>query len=296
MKENQLIQWLLQAVPQSSISEIGNGDDAALLKTEHSDILVATDMLLDGTHFVSETTRPELIGRKAVAVNLSDIAAMGGHPKSLFVSLAIPRSTSLDYVKRIMAGASDLASEFDCGIDGGDTNSWDGELAISVTIIGRTHWRGALTRSGAQIGDIVMVTGQSLGDSLISESHLNFTPRVQEAVWLQDHTNINSMIDLSDGLASDARKLAIASSKKIILDRNLITPEASEDDLLRAAFCDGEDFELLFTCPPNIANELERDFPWKCGLRRLGTVHEGTGVFLRDGHVIKALEFSGYEH
>ena len=296
MKENQLIQWLLQAVPQSSISEVGNGDDAALLKTDHSDILVATDMLLSGTHFVSETTRPELIGRKSVAVNLSDIAAMGGLPKSLFISLAIPRSASLDYVKRIMTGASDLASEFDCGIDGGDTNSWDGKIAINVTIIGRKHWRGALTRSGAQIGDIVMVTGQSLGGSLTSESHLTFVPRVRESLWLQDHTKITSMIDLSDGLASDVRKLAIASSKKITLDRHLITPVANGDDALRAAFCDGEDFELLFTCPPKTAAELERDFPWKCGLRRLGTVHEGSGVFLRDGLVIKALEFSGYEH
>jgi len=296
MKENELIQWLLRAVPRSSISLIGNGDDAALLKTGHSDILVATDMLLDGTHFVSETTRPELIGRKAAAVNLSDIAAMGGQPKSLFVSLAVPRSVSLDYVKRIMGGVSDLASEFACGVDGGDTNSWDGKLAINVTIIGHKHWRGALTRSGAQTGDILMVTGPSLGGSLISESHLNFTPRVQESIWLQDNTKINSMIDLSDGLASDARKLAAASSKKIILDRNLIIPGPLEDNSLRSAFCDGEDFELLFTCNPTTATELERKFPWPCGVRRLGTVHEGEGVFVREDLAIKALEFSGYEH
>jgi thiamine-monophosphate kinase len=104
------------------------------------------------------------------------------------------------------------------------------------------------------------------------------------------------MIDLSDGLASDARKLAAASSKKIILDRNLIIAGSPQDNSLRAAFCDGEDFELLFTCNPKTASELELKFPWPCGLRRLGTVHEGDGVFLRDNLAINELEFSGYEH
>ena len=292
------IHWIHEHAPKSSTALVPNGDDAALLAAHHRGTLVATDMLLDGTHFISSEIDPGLIGRKAVAVNLSDIAAMGGVPESLFISLALPRGMSSDVIQKIMTGAADLAKEFNCGIDGGDTNTWSGRLAINVCVTGRPHWRGAVTRTGAQAGDVVMVSGLKLGGSLASGRHLTFTPRVREAAWLMDHFNLHSMMDLSDGLAADVPRLATASNKQIILDAAKIIPASFSEDCLTSALCDGEDFELLFTCDESSATRIEREFPWPCGVRRIGTVTQGTGVLLRhpDRSTPEPLRVHGYEH
>ncbi len=275
--EEQLITWLQNSVTPSPHSIVSIGDDAALLRTGSRGILVATDMLLEGRHFNSTTTPPHMIGRKAIGVNLSDIAAMGGTPNSVFISLGIPRGISMEWLQSMMLGAQDLCAEFGCGIDGGDTNSWDGGLVINVTITGTPHVRGIATRSGAQAGDVVMVSGQSLGGSLMSGRHLSFTPRVREAQWLMDHFTIHSMMDLSDGLATDLARMAIASQKQFILDAAAI---AANDNELRQALCDGEDFELVFTCDQATAKEIETNSRWSCGFRRVGRVAAGSGIVL----------------
>ena len=296
--ENQFVSWLPSGLPRSSNAEISIGDDAALLNCGNKKQLISTDMLLDGTHFIAAATHPELIGRKAAAVNLSDIAAMGGRPETLFVSLAIPAGTSPDWVKRVMSGAAAIAREFNCGIDGGDTNTWNGPFAINVTIIGTPHWRGAVTRSGAKSGDVVMVSGQTLGHTLNTGRHLTFTPRVLEATWLMDHFKIHSMMDISDGLAADLPRLAAASAKQITIYADQIVADPGHDASLRSALCDGEDFELLFTCAPEDAAIIEAICPWPCGFRKIGIVADGSGVRVSKNNSTATvpLSFEGYEH
>lgn len=296
--ELDFINWILSYLPKSPSSIIGNGDDAALIETRGMASLVATDMLLDGVHFLSHQLAPELIGRKAVAVNFSDIAAMGGVPTGVFVSLAIPKNIDTSSIKRLLVGAQELSTEFGCGIDGGDTNSWHGGLAVNISVTGKPHWRGPVTRGGAQEGDVIMLTGSQLGGSLASGRHATFTPRLREVEWILDRFPINSMIDLSDGLATDANHLAKASRKKIILQSDAITNFAPETQEFKSVFCDGEDFELLFSCSQAVAAELLESFPWSCGLRIIGEITSGAGVFLRqaDNSKLTKVEFSGYQH
>ena len=296
--ERNFVSWILKSLTKSPRSVIGNGDDAAVIETREMSTLVATDMLLDDVHFLSQEISPEFIGRKAVAVNFSDIAAMGGAPTGVFVSLALPENSDPIWIKRLLMGAQELSKAFGCGIDGGDTNSWSGQLVVNVCVTGRPHWRGPVTRSGAQEGDAIMLTGSALGGSLPSGHHATFTPRLAEVEWILDRFPISSMIDLSDGLSTDANHLASASKKKFILDRQAITRFEPGTREFNSVFCDGEDFELLFTCSKSIAKELEMTFPWPCGIRNIGTVDSGVGVFLRhkDKADLTTVEFSGYEH
>lgn len=191
-----------------------------------------------------------------------------------------------------------MASAFGCGIDGGDTNSWTEKFAINVCVTGKPHWRGPVRRSGALKGDAIMITGQALGGSLSSGRHATFTPRLAECKWLLDRVPIHSMIDVSDGLGTDATHLASASGKKFLLDSSAITSLPPDDPSYQSLFSDGEDFELLFTCSPSVAEYLLQHFPWPCGLRQIGVVEDGQGVYIRhqDRERPVQLEFSGYQH
>jgi len=296
--ESQVIDWILAKLPCSQSSLIGNGDDCAEIATNGSNVLVAADMLLDGTHFMIDQLPPSLIGHKAVAVNFSDIAAMGGVPSAVFISLAVPKNISVTWVKDMLLGAHNIAQRFNCGIDGGDTNAWHSGFAINVTVLGTPHWRGPVRRSGARAGDVIMVTGQSLGGSLSSGRHASFTPRIAEAQWILDRHPIHSMIDLSDGIATDSKHLASASNKKFILSLPALRRLSTTPNQMQSLFCDGEDFELLFTCSLDVAKELTKNFPWPCGLQAIGHVTNGSGVFLEENSGTKPspLVFSGYEH
>jgi thiamine-monophosphate kinase len=293
--ENTFVEWLRLNIKTSPCASISIGDDAALLHCQRLESLVATDMLLENIHFKIYDTPPQLIGRKAIAVNFSDIAAMGGTPTSVFISLAVPKHLDSSWIESLMLGAQELCTEFNCGIDGGDTNSWDGPLVINVTVTGTPHYSGIVRRLGAKPGDVVMVSGNCLGGSYASGRHLTFTPRIREAQWLLDHFTIHSMMDLSDGLATDARRLAKASNKKLIFEASQI----ADDGLgLRHAFCDGEDFELLFTCDEATATMIEANASWPCGFRRIGSVSDGSGVFIaQSGHIEQIpAEWTGWVH
>jgi thiamine-monophosphate kinase len=296
--ERQFINWLLKTIPSSPSSLIGNGDDCAVIGHNDAKILVATDMLMDGVHFKADEIPPELIGRKAVAVNFSDIAAMGGTPLAVFISMAIPKNRSLTWIQNVLMGAQDISRQFQCGIDGGDTNSWAENFAINVCVISAPHWRGPVRRDGALDGDVVMITGQHLGGSLRSGHHANFTPRISEATWILDRYPIHSMTDISDGLATEAKHLAVASNKKFVINSYALRNTSSDPLDFRSIFSDGEDFELLFTCSPAVADSLSKDFAWPCGLRKIGRVSQGEGVFIceSDDKAPSPLEFSGYEH
>ena len=149
------IDWIRRlTLPHPSVL-IGPGDDAAALRLSQSaECLVATDMLLDGVCFRLEEAGPRQVGRKAMAVNLSDIAAMAGRPVAAFVSVALPRASGMTLAKELYFGLREMADAFQTAIAGGDTNSWNGPLAISVTVIGEPTGRGPVRRSGAKPGDL----------------------------------------------------------------------------------------------------------------------------------------------
>src|SRR5262249_31388106 len=141
------------------------------------------------------------VGRKAMAANLSDIAAMAGRPVAAFAAVALPRTGSSQLAEDLYQGLREVADAFETPIAGGDTNSWKGPLVISVTVLGEAVGRGPVLRSGAKPGDWLLVTGP-LGGSLRGK-HLNFTPRVREALQLHSLVELHAMIDISDGLAAD---------------------------------------------------------------------------------------------
>lgn len=297
-----LIDWIRQRATVASAVPIGIGDDCAVLDAGHGTrLLVAKDVLLEGTHFDLSSASPELVGRKALAVNLSDIAAMAGSPTAAFVGLALPRSRGVDFARKLMAGVQQLADEFGVAIAGGDTNIWDGPLVVSVTVVGEPSASGPILRSGALAGDWIFVTGP-LGGSLGSGRHLSFKPRVQLARELQHAVSLHAMIDLSDGLSSDLVHITHESAVGAIVYADAIpvhpdvASELSQEKRQAHALHDGEDFELLFTVSPTDGQSLLREYP-SYGCTQVGEIITGDNVVLRDSQgVLRPLECGGWEH
>src|SRR5215471_11757119 len=172
------INWLRGRTPTHPNVLVGPGDDAAVVAGQ-GNLLVTTDMLLDGSCFRLAEPGPRRVGRKAMAVNLSDIAAMAGKPVAAVVSVGLPRTGGRAVGEDLYRGLREMADAFDVALVGGDTNSWEGPLVISVTVLGEATERGPVRRSGARTGDWLFVTGP-LGGS-IRGKHLNFIPRVHES-------------------------------------------------------------------------------------------------------------------
>ena len=299
--EFQLIDWIQKRSPPHRQVPVGIGDDAALLApTPGEEVIVTTDMLMDGRHFVVGQTPPELIGRKALAVNLSDIAAMGGRPLAAFISWSLPRHGGQELAKSLMIGMAELAETFDVAIAGGDTNSWDGPLVISVTLVGETVGRRRILRNGARPGDSIFVTGP-LGGSL-SGRHLTFVPRVREALDLVQRVEVTSMLDLSDGIASDLRHILEQSGVGATLEARSIPIHPDVDQALphsaqlHRALTDGEDFELLFTVSPVEGEDLLAHPPTGWIPIRIGTIDAQGGCRLRTKTGIETLPRGGWEH
>ena len=281
---------------------LGIGDDCAALSSpsDGSQLLVTTDMLLDGRHFVLADAGPRAVGYKAMAVNLSDIAAMAGEPIAAFVSVALPLDAPepAAIAEGLLDGLLECAGPFGVPLAGGDTNAWHGPLALNVALIGRAA--RPVTRSGAQPGDILFITGP-LGGSLLGR-HLHPTPRVREARALASAVDLHAMIDLSDGLASDLSHILEESRVGAILDAASIPihPDAhtlaiqSGRSPLDLALNDGEDFELLFTVTPTEANLLDRSPP--CTVHRVGTITADPGLSLRRGDILEPLTPRGFDH
>ena len=176
-----LIDWIRQRererANRSPWTRLGIGDDCAVLDVgARFDLLVTTDMLMDGRHFRLDVDGPERVGYKALGVNLSDIAAMAGVPRAALVAIALPQTGAGELARGIHAGLAPLAERFGVDLIGGDTNAWNGPLVISVTLIGEATHRGAVGRSGAKPGDAILVTGP-LGGSLHSGRHLRPEPQ-----------------------------------------------------------------------------------------------------------------------
>lgn len=299
--EFQLIDWIRQYAGSHPQTLVGIGDDAAILApTPGEEVIVTTDMLMDGRHFLVGETPPELIGRKALAVNLSDVAAMAGRPLAAFVSWALPRKHGRDLAQSLIRGMSNLARQFQVSLAGGDTNSWEGPLVINITLVGETVGQRRVLRSGAQPGDVIMVTGP-LGGSLAGR-HLTFTPRIREALDLTQRVKVTSMLDLSDGLASDLRHILNESHVGATLDSRSIPIHADVDrqlppaDQFRKALTDGEDFELLFTVSPEAAVRLATNPPDGWHPIQIGQIDAEPGCRLRSEVGIQPLPTGGWEH
>lgn len=306
--EANLINWLFENLPPCNRFEIGLGDDAAVLKLSDRPLVITTDMLTDGVDFLLEEVDPRLVGHKALGVNLSDLAAMAAQPLAAFVSLALPRLgtkkfTPLELAIEIYRGMLPLTEIHGVSIAGGDTNSWDGALAISITALGESSPQGPLRRSGAKIGDQLLVTG-SLGGSILGR-HLEVEPRVTEALLLHQQYELHAAIDISDGLALDASRLASASGLGIVLEMEKIPISEAAHRLshttrktsLEHALGDGEDFELLLAVPPAFAANLLVAQPLAVPITCIGEFIDKPGLWKTepDG-TPTALSPTGYQH
>lgn len=278
----------------------GIGDDCAVLRARGAKLLLfASDMLVERVHF-RRSAPPAAVGWKALAVNVSDVAAMGGIPRHAVISLGLPKRTPVAWVDGLYRGLRRCAGRFRVNLVGGDTDRAQ-RLVVDVAILGEVERNRVVYRSGARPGDILLVTGR-LGGAVRSGRHLRFTPRLHEARALGRRARIHAMIDLSDGLGADLVRLCQASRVSAVLELELI-PRARGCSL-DAALNEGEDFELLMAAAPAEAARLLR---WgrrnlRCGLHRIGRIvrrKKGIPVILQAGTRTRScpqLNLAGFQH
>ena len=294
------------------------GDDAAAFRTRPGFLtLVSTDALVEGIHFDLTYCSPEDVGWKALAVNLSDIAAMGGTPLYATTSIALTQKTSADFVSRLYRGLAAIARQHAVTLIGGDTCRSPQGIFLDVTIIGEVEPENMLTRRGAKPGDLLYVTGElggsSLGLELLSRSrkkvprsvairrHLRPQPRCAAGRFLAEQKLASAMIDLSDGLSTDLSRLCEQSGVGAFVEACQL-PMAQfrprrdlANDLLHYALHGGEDYELLFAVPPRLSQRV----PGKIdglSVHRIGCVTRATGIWLLDGQEKHRLNPGGFDH
>lgn len=268
--ESDFIAWLRQHVPLHPRLLLGPGDDAAVLRlADRANCVVTVDLLTEGVDFNLAEVSATRLGRKALAVSLSDLAAMAARPVGLVVAVALPKQGGGQLAVDLFTGLAGLAEKYEVAVAGGDTNSWDGPLVISVTAIGETMSSGPLKRSGAKPGDRIVVTG-AFGGSILGK-HLDFEPRVNEALRLAELCHLHAGIDVSDGLSLDLSRAATESGCGAMVDlgrvpiaeaaRELARQKADGRAALDHALADGEDFELILAVAPRDAARLISEQP-----------------------------------
>lgn len=279
MGEDELIGKLIQLVPTGK-AEAGPGDDCAVVDDGGQNlILLKTDALVEGVHFL-RSSEAKRVGWKAVARVVSDFAAMGGLPKKFLVTLALPNDMKLEWLEEFYLGMGNCFHRYGSILVGGETCRvpQNSATVISVSAMGCVERKNLVTRTGGKVGDAIWVTGK-LGGSLTGK-HLDFQPRLEPARWLVENFKPSAMMDLSDGIARDLPRLAKASSCGFLLDRSSIP--LSEGCNLKQALEDGEDFELLFTHPDSdvLQNEWQNMFP-ELPLTKIGQllgIEDGEGL------------------
>ncbi|MFQ6084267.1 MAG: thiamine-phosphate kinase [Candidatus Aminicenantia bacterium] len=301
----------------------GIGDDTAAIELSGKKLVLFTsDTLVEDIHFKWDYFSPSQVGWKAMVVNVSDIAAVGGSPTHCLVSLALPAHTDMIVVREVYRGLKRAASRYRVGIVGGDIVCAP-SFIITVSLLGEAKRENIVLRSGAKRGDLIYVTGQ-LGSSeaglaclkrsnwkvnpkirqFLIKRHLMPSPRLVEGQKIANSQIATSMIDLSDGLASDLHRLAEESKVGAILweDELPIAPATEElakvmgKSSLEWVLYGGEDYELLFTVPPNKSTEVEQNLGFPHAL--IGEVVDSDqGIYLKDrkGNRTK-VEDRGYHH
>lgn len=270
----------------------GVGDDAAVLDCGSEEyLLYATDMLIEGSHFLRTIMSPQEIGRKALACSISDIAAMGGIPTFAVVSTGAPTNTARSFLEGIVEGFNALAKEYHVSLVGGDMTR-SNRLVINVALLGKVGKQDVIFRAGAKKGDSIFVTG-ALGNSFKNRKHLHFTPRVKEAQFLIRNARPSAMIDVSDGLAGDLGHILKESGVGAVVRSDRIP--LAKGATLEQALHDGEDFELLFTVPAERAEVLRHSK--RRPFYEIGTINSKKGLYLVDAKGCKrAIEPKGFEH
>src|SRR3972149_473927 len=277
--ESALIAWLRERLPSHPLLHLGIGDDAAVLRmAEGEDCVMTVDALTDQVDFQLSQDDPKRVGRKALAVNLSDLAAMAAQPLAGVIALVLPKHRGMELAQGLFEGILPLAEKYNLAIAGGDTNSWDGPLVISITLLGKVTKRGPLRRSGAKPGDRILATGQ-FGGSILGW-HFDFEPRINESLLLHEQYQINAGIDVSDGLSIDLARLAHESGCGAVMQtdsipisddaRRLAQERADGSSPLDHALGDGEDFELLLAVPPDETRRILTDHPLDVPITDIG--------------------------
>ena len=261
----------------------GIGDDCAVLPQRNGcDTLVSTDMLVEGTHFLRDDISPYALGGKSAAVNLSDIAAMGGKPVGTFLSLALPAGLETAWAEAFLRGYAGISERFGVPLLGGDTTASPDRICINVAVLGECPSDSARTRDAARPGDLVCGTG-TRGDpaaglkailegvardadvQALVDRHYLPMPRVEEGLRLAAHPGVHAMMDISDGIGSDLQHILKASACGAEIDvPSLPLSEALKRvcarlgwDATELAICGGEDYELLFTVDPQADASLD---------------------------------------
>ncbi len=323
--ERKLIERIRQAC-KGSVSGLvtSMGDDCCEVRSDAS-FLISTDTLVDSIHFDCNFHPPHLLGRKSIAVNLSDIAAMGGRPRFVLLSLSLPEELSWEWITAWLDGVFEILREHSCFLIGGDTVK-SHELAFAVTVLGEPVGGGAIYRNGAEMGDTVWVSGPlgSAGAGLellrhqsdqklsadsrfdaLYAAHLNPIPMIALGQELVRSELVTSMQDISDGLATDLAHICKSSgvAARVFAEQLPCHPELqvaadllnveAEDLLLRA----GEDYQLVFTVRKGqevaFIQLMQESAPGVC---RVGEIVSGEGVFLQKKFHSEEISFQGFEH
>lgn len=330
MNERQLIAYITAlAGPTSQGIVKGIGDDCAVIQKDDQRVwLLTMDTLVEGVHFDPSFHPPGKLGRKAVAVNVSDIGAMGGTPLFILLSVGMPKGFDSSWFRAFARGLTDSCREYGCQLIGGDTVASPSGFTCSLTVIGEAEANKVVYRSGARSGDTIWVSGSlgfsAAGLSLLRqgiqpdnqqwqtfcEQHLNPKARVELGQRLGASGLVGAMMDLSDGLATDLAHLCKQSGVGAQIMADLLPGLGALGevaDLLGVhpqdlALSGGEDYELVFTAHPN-ADERLRDIGCQCNLQLtpVGTIVPGTGVTLirtlPDGRYEKsAIAYQGFDH
>ncbi len=274
----------------------GIGDDCAVLKYDGKRYLLwATDMLVEGTHFYLRQAGYKRVGRKAVAVNISDVAAMGGVPGYITVTIGVPPGTKKAAIRGIYDGIFGICKEYDIKVVGGDTNRSD-TLVIDVSVIGFVEKKRLITRSGAKKGELVLITGPVRNGR---KEHLDFSPRLEEARFLSGRYKVSSMIDVSDGIAPDIGRVCRESGVGCRLYEGAIP--LSKALTLHDALYYGESFELLFTMGVKEARKLflevksRKQEPRYFVIGEIVPKKDGLTLIGKEGR-ISALRMEGFRH
>jgi thiamine-monophosphate kinase len=296
-----LIDRIAHKVAASPSVPLGIGDDAAaLLPTPGTLTLITSDMLLEGVHFDLDFCDPQSLGRKSLAVNLSDLAAMGAHPRQFLLSIALPAEITVEFMDGFMAGVMEQAERFGVILVGGDTCASKGGLAISITALGEQRPELLVKRSGAAVGDLIYVTG-TVGDAaaglrelragvregFLVARQLDPQPRVAAGVALAEGGVVSAMIDVSDGVVGDLAHICELSrvGAKLELARLPLSDQyraaSGGGDPYALALSGGEDYELLFCAQKSRASEVEALLDGiGLNVAKIGEIVEGNSVQL----------------
>lgn len=283
--EDQFISALAQ---QFSVQKplVGIGDDCAVIPRDNKTAwLITTDALVEGVHFLKEQIKASDLGFKTIAVNVSDIAAMGGSPQYAFLSIAIPKTTDTSWAHLFIEGIKEACLKWNIILLGGDTVGSKRDIFINLTLIGIADQNHIKFRDQAQTGDIICVTGY-LGDSgaglkalqnditlthdikYLIQSHFRPQPSPEQGQWIASHPHVNAMMDISDGLECDLKRLLKQSKKGAVIETHSIPFSNSlknisveyDWDALELALVGGEDYCLLFTVSSKVYDSLQCAF------------------------------------